>query len=197
VVICIMQIITEFDIAICGLEELASHGERGVSHVVSILDPEWPLPDAFGTYGAHDRLELRFHDVIEEAAEHVAPSAEDVARILAFGARLTAAERANLLVHCHAGISRSTAAMALILAQAHPTETADALMQHILATREKAWPNLRMLELGDAMLGRGGALPQAATALYRHQLGIRPHLAEVMRRAGRGREVDAAEASAD
>ena len=189
-----MQIITEFDIAICGLEALAGHGERGVSHVVSILDPEWPLPEAFAGYGAHDRLELRFHDVIEEASDHVAPTAADVARILEFGSRLTAAERANLLVHCHAGISRSTAAMALILAQAHPEAAAPALMQHILATREKAWPNLRMLELGDAMLGRGGALPQAATALYRHQLGIRPHLAEVMRRAGRGREVDAAEA---
>ena len=38
------------------------------------------------------------------------------------------------------------------------------------------------------------SLVAAAAPLYRHQLVIRPHLAEVFRRNGRGREVDAAEA---
>ncbi len=187
-----MQIVTAFDLAICGIEELPSHGKRGVSHVVSILDPEHLLPEAFADYDPHTRLELRFHDVIEDTPAQTAPQNEDVARILAFGRSLSEAEQARLLVHCHAGISRSTAAMALILAQAHPEQSADALMRRILAQREKAWPNLRMLELGDVILGRADRLALASPALYRHQLGIRPHLAEIMRRAGRGREIDAA-----
>jgi predicted protein tyrosine phosphatase len=82
--------------------------------------------------------------------------------------------------------------MALILAQAHPDQPAAVLLQHILAQREKAWPNLRMLELGDALLGRADRLADAAPVLYRHQLDIRPHLADIMRRAGRGREIDTA-----
>jgi predicted protein tyrosine phosphatase len=187
-----MQIVTDFDLAICGIEELPDHGAQGVSHVVSILDPEHPLPDAFAAYNAHARLELRFHDVIEETSEQVAPQADDIARILAFGGGLSAEGRSRLLVHCHAGISRSTAAMALILAQAHPDQPAAVLLQHILAQREKAWPNLRMLELGDALLGRADRLADAAPVLYRHQLDIRPHLADIMRRAGRGREIDTA-----
>jgi len=183
-----------FDITICGIEELGEHHAAGVSHVLSILDPEWPLPEVFGSYGEHARLELRFHDVIEAAADVIPPQRQDVVDILGFGATLAREAAPRLLVHCHAGISRSTAAMALILAQAQPQRPAEAILAGILAHRAKAWPNLRILELGDALLERGGTLPAAAAALYRHQLEIRPHLAEVMRKAGRGREVDAAEA---
>src|SRR4051812_34857716 len=37
-------------LTICGLEELASHSTRGVTHILSILDPDWPEPDAFRAY---------------------------------------------------------------------------------------------------------------------------------------------------
>ncbi|MBL6080178.1 protein-tyrosine-phosphatase [Belnapia sp. T18] len=183
-----------FPIHVCGIEELEGHCATGVSHVLSILDPDRAEPEAFGSFGEHARLELRFHDIIQSQADHVVPEGEHVAAILDFGRGLAAERTARLLVHCHVGISRSTAAMSLILAQARPELPAEEVLQGILAIREKTWPNLRMLELGDAMLGRGGTLPRAAAAIYRHQLAIRPHLAEVMRKAGRGREVDAAEA---
>jgi len=189
-----MDLTIRFGAAVCGIEELIDHAEAGVSHVLSILDPDHPVPEAFGSFGEHARLELRFHDIIEDEAGRIAPRPADVASILAFGRDLMAEAAPRLLVHCHAGISRSTAALALVLAQAEPERGADAILQGILARREKAWPNLRMLEMGDAMLGRGGSLPAAAALLYRHQLRIRPHLAEVFRRSGRGREVDAAEA---
>ena len=54
----------------------------------------------------------------------------------------------------------------------------------------KAWPNLRMVEMGDAMLGRGGELVAAAHDVYRLQLEKRPHLAEFMTNAGRARELE-------
>jgi len=189
-----MQTLFPFGLTVCGIEELTGHAEAGVSHVLSILDPDWPVPEAFGAFGEHAKLELRFHDVIEVSAGTIAPQEHDVAAILAFGRDLEAEAASRLLVHCHAGISRSTASMALILAQARPELSAEAILQGILGIREKAWPNLRILEMGDAMLGRDGTLPAAAAALYAHQLAIRPHLAGVMRNAGRGREVDAGEA---
>jgi predicted protein tyrosine phosphatase len=188
-----MSSIAPFGISVCGIEEIAGHCETGVSHVLSILDPEWPVPEAFGSFGEHAKLELRFHDVIEPRPGVAPPRPEDVAAILGFGRNLEAEAAARLLVHCHAGISRSTAAMTLILAQALPTLPAETILQGVLGIREKAWPNLRILEMGDAMLGRGGTLVAAAAPLYRHQLRLRPHLAEVFRRDGRGREVDAAE----
>ena len=67
-------------------------------------------------------------------------------------------------------------------------------LARIHAIREKAWPNLRLIEIGDAMLGRSGTLISAAHALYRLRLERRPHLASFMEDGGRGREVAAARA---
>ena len=189
-----METIAPFQITVCGIEELAGHCETGVSHVLSILDPGWPVPPAFGTFGEHERLELRFNDVIEEAPEKEPPQPEHVAALLAFGRDLVAGPRrdAHLLVHCHAGISRSTASMVLMLAQALPERSAAEIIEDVLRIRSKAWPNLRIVEIGDAMLGRGGTLVEAAPEAYRRQLARRPDLAEMMTEAGRGREVAAA-----
>jgi predicted protein tyrosine phosphatase len=183
-----------FGVTVCGIEELAGHCATGASHVLSILDPATPVPEAFGTFGEHEKLELRFDDIVDETPGLIAPQPNDVARILAFGRNLMKEPRAtaHLLVHCHAGISRSTASMALIMAQALPHEAGAAIIARVHAIREKAWPNLRIIELGDAMLGRGGALAEAASALHRLQLERRPHLAEFMETAGRGRELRAA-----
>lgn len=183
-----------FGIAVCGIEELAGHCSTGASHVLSILDPDHPVPEAFGAFGEHRKLEVRFHDIIDETPGLLAPQPEHVGRVLALGRDLLAepAATAHLLVHCHAGISRSTACMALILAQALPEQPADAVLKLVHDLREKAWPNLRLIEIGDAMLGRRGTLVAAAHALHRLQIERRPHIAEFMELGGRGREVAAA-----
>ena len=185
------NMIAPFGITICGLDELPGHCEVGVSHVVSILDPEWPVPEAFGAFGEHAKLELRFHDVIEaHGGEIVVPQPEHVESLLAFGRHLQT--NAHLLVHCHAGVSRSTASMALILAQACPDLPGAVIFDAVVRKRPRAWPNLRIVELGDALLGRNGALIAAAAEVYRRQLAERQYLVEEMRSGGRNREVDVA-----
>lgn len=190
-----MDTIAPFKVSICGIEELADHCEAGVSHVLSILDPDWPVPDAFGAFDEHTKLELRFHDIIEEHdADRIAPQQDHVADLLTFGRGVSLESEAHLLVHCHAGVSRSTASMALILAQALPNLPGAHIFEEILRMRPRAWPNLRILELGDAMLGRRGELVVAAIAVYRTQLDTRKYLADQMRLGGRGREIEAAAA---
>lgn len=175
---------------VCGLEELAGHGTRGVSHVLSLLDPGTPDPEAFAAYGAHTRTTLRFHDCLGPGGGLVPPEPEDVAAILAFGRQLDGA--AHLLVHCHYGLSRSTAALLMLFAQADPEVPADALVARLHALREPAWPNARMIGFADAQLGRGGRLTEAVRQLHALQLKVRPHLAELLRGLGRGAEVEAA-----
>ena len=186
-----MNPLPPFAISVCGIEELAGHGALGATHVLSILDPDHPVPEAFGAFGEHAKLELRFHDITDSRPGEILPNAAHVDSILAFG-RTLATERASLLVHCHAGISRSTAAMALIIAQALPALSAPDVLRTVHGIREKAWPNLRLMELGDAALGRGGALVAATHALHRLQCDVRPHIADFMTNLGRSREVDAA-----
>ena len=180
-----------FPITICGIEELPGHADRKVSHVLSIIDPDHPELEAFGAYGEHARLDLKFHDVIEEASGVVAPQPEHVAQILSFGRDLLAdpANVRHLLVHCHMGISRSTASMALLLAQAQPALSAADVFDQVLAVREKAWPNLRILGFGEQQLGRDGEFTSAAARLYRLQLEQRPQIREFFIDIGRKREV--------
>ena len=184
-----------FKITVCGLQELSGHAAAGVTHVLSIIDPDYPSPTEFGAYGEHARLELRFDDIIEELPGRVAPQPEDVRRLLAFGRDLDAQmpSGAHLLVHCHAGVSRSSASMSLLLAQATPERPGEEIFREILAIRPQIWPNLRIVEMGDAMLGRDGDLVRAVHGVYRSQAEKRPELIEEMRSNGRAREVEIAQ----
>ncbi|PWC39154.1 protein-tyrosine-phosphatase [Azospirillum sp. TSO35-2] len=181
-----------FGLTVCGLSELCDFGGGKVSHVLSILDPEMTEPSAFGDYGEHERLELRFHDIIEPTRGQIAPERADVERILAFGRDLLAdpVDCRHLLVHCHAGVSRSTAALTMILAQACPDRPAADAVAAVVAIRAQTWPNLRMIEFADNILGRNGDL--IAAVRQRHfTLGKqRPELVQFMIDNGRVREVE-------
>jgi len=119
-------------------------------------------------------------------------SPEDVERLLIFGREVSKTPEAHLLVHCRAGVSRSTAAAALILIQAHPEWPASAALDAVAAIRPRAWPNLLILEFGDAVLGRNGEIVAAAGAIYRGVLARDPEFVGQMIEAGRDREVSAA-----
>jgi predicted protein tyrosine phosphatase len=181
-----------FRVTICGIPELATHCAAGVTDVLSILDPEWPDPPAFTGFAPHRRLALRFHDIIEPTPDRLAPSRSDVERLLEFGRGLSRPGSHHLLVHCHAGVSRSTAAAALILLQADPQQPADAVLDRVAQLRPRAWPNLRILEFGDELLGRDGEITTAAGAIYRRVIERDPAFQDMMIDGGRGREVLAA-----
>lgn len=187
-------------ITVCGIEELAGHGARDVTHVLSILDPGWPDPEALRVFDMHRRLKLHFHDVVDDLPGWIAPERCDVDLLLAFARELGELRREpgeepippHLLVHCHAGVSRSTAAAILILAQRDPARSGRDVVGRVIQLRPRAWPNLRMIEFGDALLGRDGEIVAAVRALYRLALDREPRLAEAMIESGRGREVAAA-----
>lgn len=181
-----------FALTVCGIDELSGHCAVGVSHVLSILDPEHPGLEVFGRYGEHERLELRFHDVIEELPGQSAPQRSHVEAILGLGRDLMAEPEAcrHLLVHCHMGISRSTAALTMLLAQARPDRPAADAVAAIVAIRPKTWPNLRMIEFADELLGRGGELVTAVRARHRAYGVDNPDMVAFMRANHRGREVE-------
>ena len=179
-------------ITICGIPELGEHCAAGVTHVLSFLGPNSPDPPELAEFAPHRRLILRFHDVIEPRPDHIAPTRGDVERLLIFGREVSETPGAHLLVHCRAGVSRSTATAALILIQANPEWRARAALDAVAAIRPRAWPNLLILEFGDAVLGRNGEIVAAAGAIYRRVLARDPEFVGRMIDAGRDREVSAA-----
>lgn len=183
-------------LTICGIPELPDQGARSVTHVLSILDPDHPDPEAFQAYDPHHRTVLRFHDVIDPRPGMILPRHEHVEAVLRFGEVLAQgqAERVDghLLVHCHMGISRSTAAMLTLMAQTYPDESEDRLFERLAEIRPQAWPNSLMIQFADDILTRGGRLSDALRRHYGRQVHREPKLAQWMRELGRGREVDMA-----
>lgn len=172
---------------ICGVEQLADFSEHGVTHVLSLLDPAWPEIEAFEGFADHRRTILSFHDIIDPAEGKEMPGRQHVEAILEFGRGLSGP--VNLLVHCHMGVSRSTAAMLTILAQAQPEMSESALFSHLREIRPQAWPNSVLIGLADDMLGREGRLVAALREHYAHQLEAEPKYREWMTRLGREREI--------
>ena len=184
-------------LTICGLEELGHHSSRGVTHVLSLLDPEWPEPHVFSAFDPHHRTTLHFHDAIEPGPNLMLPKPEHVEAILAFGRLLAedsiAREKAHLLVHCHMGVSRSTAAMVMLMTQSNPQLGEERIFGQLLELRPQAWPNSRMLEFADDQLGLRGRLISALGCFYAQQLAERPEMMDhFMITPGRRREIEMA-----
>ncbi|MFO1068648.1 MAG: protein-tyrosine-phosphatase [Geminicoccaceae bacterium] len=178
------------ELTVCGLGELHGQGQRAVTHVLSILDPGYPDPTAFAAWDPHARETMRFHDIIEEYPGFIAPTREDVGTILAFGDTIHAdgSDLSHLLIHCHAGISRSTAALATLLAAETPGDE-EGVFARLRAIRAQAWPNSRMIGFADDLLGCGGRLSAALREHYRLQVSARPDLVEMIRSVGRDAEI--------
>ena len=180
-------------LTICGIEELPAQSTRKVSHVLSLLDPDLPELQSFVAYEAHERTTLRFHDIITPQDGRLHPTDAHVAEILDFGAKLRESaiqrQEGHLLVHCHMGISRSTAAMLSLMALVEPEEGEDALFARLRTIRPQAWPNSVMIGFADAQLKRGGRLTDALRRHYAHQLEMQPRYRQWMADLGRGAEV--------
>ena len=180
-------------LTICGIEELPAQSMRKVSHVLSLLDPDLPELESFVAYEAHERTTLRFHDIITPQEGRVHPTQAHVAEILVFGAKLRESalkrKEGHLLVHCHMGISRSTAAMLSLMAQVNPDEGEDALFARLRTIRPQAWPNSLMIGFADAQLKRNGKLSAELGRHYAHQLEAQPRYRQWMADLGRGAEV--------
>jgi len=178
-----------FEISICGIEELEPFATQGVTHLLSVLDPEYPEPESLGLLSPTHRLQLRFHDTIDIRPGQTMVEIEQVRQVLAFGRDLPA-EDGHLLVHCHAGISRSTAFTILLLAQALPDVPSDEIVAEIVRIRPRTWPNLRIIELGDEILGRNGTLIAAVRARHAEYARRVPRFVQLMKELGRDREVE-------
>lgn len=134
------------------------------SHLVSWLSPPAEAPEIALTFPTERRLLLASHDVTFETEGFQAPSDHDVARLLAFAAGWDGAQ--PMLVHCWAGVSRSTAA-AYAIACARSTRPELELARALRQASPGATPNPLIVALADARLRRDGRMIEAVAQIGR------------------------------
>lgn len=160
-------------IHVCSLARMpATVHETGASHIVTLLR----LTDR-AKRPAHiaeqNHLILGLDDIAEAIDGQVLPGDEHVARLLAFTQSWD--RKAPMVVHCFAGISRSTAAAYAAACALNPTRDEIKIARAIRDASATAMPNTRIVAIADRLLERDGRMVRAVEALGRGQEAMEGH----------------------
>ncbi|MFO1148756.1 MAG: tyrosine phosphatase family protein [Alsobacter sp.] len=136
----------------------------GASHVVTLINISTPVerPSAIAP---ERHLFIGVSDIVDPLDGHVLPADAHVEQLLAF-TRLWDQAR-PLVIHCWAGISRSTAAAYITLCALRPERDEFETARLLRAAAPSATPNARLVQVADALLDRRGRMVAAIAEIGR------------------------------
>jgi predicted protein tyrosine phosphatase len=150
-------------IHVCPLARLhETVAATGARHVVSLLGHEDNLQRP-AAIAPENHLWLQLHDISAPLDGYVLPDREHVAQLIEFVRRWR--RDAPLVVHCYAGVSRSTAAAFVSVCVLNPRSTETTIAAALRRASPTATPNSRIVALADALLQREGRMIRAAEAI--------------------------------
>ena len=131
--------------------------------LLTLLSPDHPETD-WSALACERHVQLAFHDIIEPMPGLTPPDRDLMQAVLEFG-RNTGPQRA-LLIHCWAGISRSSAAAFAIACDRNPGFERDIAIE-LRGRAPFATPNRLMVRLADDLLQRNGRMAEAIDKIGR------------------------------
>ena len=151
-------------IVVSPLEHLdATAARHQPSHLLTLLSPGHE-DSARRNPPFEQHLQLYFHDITEAKEGLIAPNADHIGAILDFTRGWSGAR--PLLVHCWAGISRSSAAAYMIACARSPGHERD-IADELRRRAPFATPNRLMVRLADEELQRSGRMVEAIDRIGR------------------------------
>jgi len=136
----------------------------GAQSLVTLLDKGTPVKRPSGI-AAEKHLVVMLSDIIAEAEGHTLPSESHVENLLAFVRQWDQAS--PLLIHCWAGVSRSTAAAFIAACTLRPLRDEAEIARAVRIKSPTATPNARLVAIADALLGRNGRMVAAIEKIGR------------------------------
>ena len=125
----------------------------GASHVLTVMANVDQVQRPVSVLPAN-HLKVAMDDITEQVDGFVAPSEQHIEKVLAF---VRGWDRsAPLVVHCYAGISRSTASAFAAACMLNPHRDEMSIARQIRAASPIAQPNRLIVSLADKVLGRDG-----------------------------------------
>jgi predicted protein tyrosine phosphatase len=130
----------------------------GASHVLTVMANVDQVQRPASVLPAN-HLKVSMDDITEEIEGYMAPSQQHIAQVLGF---VRGWDRgAPLVVHCYAGISRSTASAFAAACALNPHRDETEIALQIRAASPIAAPNRLIVSLADQALGRDGRMLRA------------------------------------
>ena len=150
-------------IIVCPLSHVPDvAASRRPSHLITLLGPEVQVPTPHPVQ-TERHLRITVNDIADPQDGLIHPCADHLQTILRFGEGWDG--RDPLLVHCWAGVSRSTATAFVIACARNPDVPELSIAQAMRRASPTAYPNRLMIALADEMLGRGGRMVEARDAM--------------------------------
>ena len=152
-------------IHVCSLAKVEETVARtGAGRLLSLLSAGTEVTRP-ASIARENHLHLVMHDIAVAQDGMTMPGEEHVLDILDFGRRWDRTR--PLVIHCYAGISRSTASAYIIAAALAPKRDEAELAQTLRALSPSATPNPRLIAVADALLDRKGRMVEAIQAIGR------------------------------
>jgi predicted protein tyrosine phosphatase len=146
-------------ILVCPLSCLQqSVDDSGARHVVTLVRDETRVFRPQGI-DPENHLWLQMDDIAEPVDGYIAPAPEHVETLLGFVERWTREQ--PLVIHCFAGISRSTAAAFISACALAPERDEAEIAWRLRQASRTASPNPRLVALADEFMGRRGRMKAA------------------------------------
>jgi predicted protein tyrosine phosphatase len=138
----------------------------GASHLLTCLHDD--MQKTPSTIHPDKHLRLAMHDIAEPMEGCNAPNAQHIAQLIEF-ARDWGGHDA-MVVHCWAGISRSTAAAFISLCTINPDASEEQIARRLRQASPTAYPNRLMVRLADEALARRGRMIEAVECIGRGEI---------------------------
>jgi len=138
-----------------------------VSHLVTLINDETVIQTPEGI-GAGRHLRLAMNDICEPQSGLVPPCEGHVSDLIKFA--LAWDRQAPLLIHCWAGISRSTAAAFITLCALNPEASEREAARALRRASPTAYPNRLLVALADEALSRDGRMMTAIEEIGRGKI---------------------------
>ncbi len=152
-------------IQVCSLAKLADTVNAiEASHVLTLINDRTPVTRPPAIH-AERHLYIPMSDIIEPMDGHILPAETHVRSVIAFAKGWDQAK--PMVVHCYAGVSRSTAAALISVCALRPERNERDVAELIRERSPTATPNLKLVAVADEILGRGGRLYDAARSIGR------------------------------
>ena len=130
----------------------------GASHVLTVMANVAQVQRPASVLAAN-HLKVQVDDITEQLEGFVVPSERHIEQVLQF---VRGWDRgAPLVIHCYAGISRSTASAFAAVCALNPDRDEIAIARQIRAASPIAAPNRLIVSLADKALGREGRMLRA------------------------------------